>query len=213
MDKREQHRAMLKEIAAGSVRFVFYSRKLKDDQPRNCQFCGELFLPGQQPGLETPFGPVHWRRTLCSDECQGFRYELRRRKLRSGAIKNGRTPGVVVDLNAIRERDKFICYLCGGQTERGYKGSDTRLKPEVDHIIPLLRSGKHHPDNMRCCCGRCNLGKGNMTLQEQIEMYSDGEIDFDDKRKYPEPPALEEIILIWRKYVLPSVKENSMYKN
>lgn len=213
MDKREQYRAMLKEIAAGSARFVFYSRKLKDDQPRNCQFCGELFLPGEQPGLATPYGPAHWRRTLCSDECQSFRYELRRRKLRSDAIKNGRTPGVVVDLNAIRKRDNFICYLCGGQTERGYQGRDTRLKSETDHVVPLLRGGKHHPDNLRCCCGRCNLGKGSMTLQEQIKLYSDGEIDFDDTRKYPTPPPFNELILAWRQYVLPSIIQNSIYRD
>ena len=88
---------------------------------RNCQFCGDLFLPGTQPGLDAPYGPAHWLRTLCSDECQSLRYAMRRRKAREDAIKAARVPGVRVDLQAIRERDAFICYLCGGQ-----KCADTR---------------------------------------------------------------------------------------
>jgi hypothetical protein len=57
MDKRGQHRALLEEIAAGSTRFVFYSRKLSDDQPRNCQFCGISFCPVNSPGSKRPLDP------------------------------------------------------------------------------------------------------------------------------------------------------------
>jgi hypothetical protein len=42
---------MLKAIEKGSTAFVFHSRKLRDDQPRNCKFWGELFQPGQQPDV------------------------------------------------------------------------------------------------------------------------------------------------------------------
>lgn len=59
MDKRRRHRELLKAVAEGTATFVFYSRKLREDEPRNCQFCGEIFLPGHQPGLETPTGPAH----------------------------------------------------------------------------------------------------------------------------------------------------------
>jgi 5-methylcytosine-specific restriction endonuclease McrA len=190
MDKRGQHRALLEEIAAGSTRFVFYSRKLSDDQPRNCQFCGDLFLPGKQPGLETPFGPAHWRRTLCSDECQGLRLEMRIRKRRADAIKAGSTSGMKVDLSAIRERDAYKCYLCGGQTIKGYKGPDRRLRAETDHVRPLSSGGEHHSGNLRCCCARCNSEKGTKTLVEAVRISSCGDINFDDLSLVGTPPTL-----------------------
>jgi 5-methylcytosine-specific restriction endonuclease McrA len=208
VDKREQHRAMLKEIAAGSARFVFYSRKLSDDQPRNCQYCGTLFLPGQQSGLETPYGPAHWRRTLCSNECQSFRYEMRRRQQRADAIKSASVPGVAVNRIAILERDGFVCYLCGGQTVQGYHGPDRKLRAEMDHVIPL-GTGLHHPDNLRCCCGRCNLEKSTKTLEEAIRISSCGDIDFDDLSLVGTPPSLDELISAWRQWVLPGIDDEA----
>jgi 5-methylcytosine-specific restriction endonuclease McrA len=207
VDKREQHRTMLKEIDAGSRSYVFYSRKLTDKQQRNCQFCGDLFLPGTQPGLDTPHGPAHWRRTLCSDECRSHRYEMRQRKLRADWIKAGSTPGVTVNTDAIRRREGFICYLCGGQTIQGYEGTDTRLRSETDHIIPLSGGGSHHPGNIRCCCARCNLEKGSKTLPQAIRISSCGDIDFDDLSLVGTAPTLEELISAWKQWVLPSIDD------
>jgi 5-methylcytosine-specific restriction endonuclease McrA len=202
VDKRRQHRVLLKAVADGTATFLFHSRKLRDDQPRNCQFCGEIFLPGQQPGLETPTGPAHWRRTLCSDECQAFRSELRRREQRSSAIKRGSVPGIKIDRSAVLERDNYVCYLCGGQTIKGYRGPDRKLRPEMDHVIPLGR-GLHHPDNLRCCCGRCNLEKGSKTLEQAIRMSTCGDIDFDDLALVETPATLDELASAWKQWVLP----------
>jgi 5-methylcytosine-specific restriction endonuclease McrA len=209
MDKRQQHRTMLKEIAAGSTRFVFHSRKLTDDQSRNCQFCGNLFLPGEQPGIEAPYGPAHWRRTLCSDECQSLRHAMRIRKKREDAIRVGSTPGIKVDLSTIRERDGYVCYLCGGQTEKGYKGTDRRLRSETDHVVPLSNGGAHHPDNLRCCCARCNSEKGTKTLVEAIRISSCGDIDFNDLSLVGTPPNLDELISAWRQWVIPGIDDDA----
>jgi hypothetical protein len=86
---------------------------------------------------------------------------------------------------------------------RGYKGRDRRFKTEVDHIVPLSGGGAHHPDNMRCCCGRCNLVKGSKTLQATIAIYS-GHEGSDSIQKQP-PPLLNELIAEWRKAVLPKL--------
>jgi 5-methylcytosine-specific restriction endonuclease McrA len=208
VDKRRQHRALLKAVADGTAAFVFYSRKLRDDEPRNCQFCGEIFLPGQQPGLETPMGPAHWLRTLCSDDCQAFRSELRRREQRSSAIKKGSVPGIKIDRSAVLERDNYVCYLCGGHTIKGYRGPDRKLRPEMDHVIPL-GTGLHHPDNLRCCCSRCNLEKGSKTLEQAIRISSCGNIDFDDLALIETRATLGELASAWKQWVLPGIDEDA----
>jgi 5-methylcytosine-specific restriction endonuclease McrA len=208
VDRRKQHRAMLSAIAEGTDNFVFYSRKLRDDQPRNSQFCGELFLPGQQPGLETPYGPAYWRRTLCGDECQGLRSELRRREQRTNAVIKASIPGVKVDRVTILERDGFVCYLCGGQTIKGYRGPDRKLRSEMDHVVPLGR-GLHHPNNLRCCCGRCNLEKGTKTLSEAVRISSCGDIDFDNLDLVGTPATLDELRSAWKQWVLPGIDEEA----
>jgi hypothetical protein len=208
VDKRRQHRTLLKAVADGTAAFVFYSRKLHDDEPRNCQFCGDIFLPGRQPGLETPTGPAHWRRTLCSDECQALRSELRRREQRSTAIKRGSVPGIKIDRSVVLERDNYVCYLCGGQTIKGYRGPDRKLRPEMDHVIPL-GMGLHHPDNLRCCCGRCNLEKGCKTLEQAICISTCGNIDFDDLALVETPATLDELASAWKQWVLPRFDEDA----
>jgi hypothetical protein len=207
VDKLTKHRAMLKEIAAAPERFLFYSRKLNDDQPRNCKFCGDIFVPGQQAdilqGKLLP-GWDYWRRTLCSEECASSRRGLKVRQARIDAIRNTRVSGVVVSLPAILERDGYVCYLCGGQTERGYQGANRTLRPEIDHVVPLSGGGKHHPDNMRCCCRRCNLVKGSSTIQTMVRMCSCDDIDLDDPTLTGVPPTLEDLISAWRQWVLPT---------
>jgi hypothetical protein len=44
----------------------------------------------------------------------------------------------------VLERDKHICQYCGNTGH------------QADHVIPRLRGGDDHPDNLVACCGRCN---------------------------------------------------------
>lgn len=48
---------------------------------------------------------------------------------------------------AIRERDGFICYLCG------------RYAGTTDHVVPRAAGGSDDPSNLRACCLRCNSAK------------------------------------------------------
>ena len=55
-----------------------------------------------------------------------------------------------------------ICYICGKkipQTERA----------TVDHVIPKNRYGEDKRENLHCCCQRCNVDKGNMTIKEYYQ--------------------------------------------
>jgi 5-methylcytosine-specific restriction endonuclease McrA len=58
---------------------------------------------------------------------------------------------------AIFARDQWRCQYCGG----GGHGSLT-----VDHVIPRSRGGQTTWTNVVAACLRCNLLKGNRTLEE-----------------------------------------------
>ena len=88
---------------------------------------------------------------------------------------------------------------------RGYKGRDTKLKPDIDHVVPLSGGGKHHPDNLRCCCGRCNLAKGGKSFARTIRISTCGDIDFDQLEP---PPSLDELVSAWRQWVLPTIDDS-----
>lgn len=53
------------------------------------------------------------------------------------------------------ERDGKICVICGS-TE----------KLCIDHILPVSRGGFTKMENLQVLCEKCNLRKGNMTMEE-----------------------------------------------
>lgn len=63
--------------------------------------------------------------------------------------------------NIISESNR-ICYICNTQI----LDNETAT---VDHVIPKSRIiNADFDDNMKCCCNKCNLDKGNMILSEYI---------------------------------------------
>ena len=57
------------------------------------------------------------------------------------------------------------CYLCGIaiDTTTHFLAPTSRT---IDHIMPISRGGKHDLDNLAFACRKCNLRKGNKTLEE-----------------------------------------------
>lgn len=56
------------------------------------------------------------------------------------------------------KRDGVNCYLCRKTLQLFYI--------EMDHAVPLSRGGRHHMDNLRVICSRCNTRKSNKFLDE-----------------------------------------------
>jgi 5-methylcytosine-specific restriction endonuclease McrA len=77
---------------------------------------------------------------------------------RGRAVKNGAPAIEKVDRLAIIERDKGICYICGGIPD----GRDLTL----DHLIPVKRQGPHTADNLKVACRGCNSKKQNLLPHE-----------------------------------------------
>jgi len=57
---------------------------------------------------------------------------------------------------AILLRDRFACQICGRSPS-----SVPGLEVDVDHIISEHKGGTLDPQNLRCLCKDCNLGKGS----------------------------------------------------
>lgn len=57
--------------------------------------------------------------------------------------------------NMIYKRDGYSCQYCGSTRDL-----------TIDHIIPRSRGGNGSWENLVCCCGKCNVSKGNKFLHE-----------------------------------------------
>ncbi len=64
----------------------------------------------------------------------------------------------VVDLVALFERDKGICYLCRKAVDPG--------SWHADHVVPLSRGGDHSMANLRVTHPHCNSRKGSRLVSE-----------------------------------------------
>ena len=65
-----------------------------------------------------------------------------------------------VSLIKVLNRDGWICQLCGKDTPKALRGSNHDDAPEVDHIVPLSKGGRHVYSNLQCACRACNRRKG-----------------------------------------------------
>jgi len=95
------------------------------------------------------------RQRVCSAVCT--------RKLHHSA-RRARERGVEVERFShiqIFARDKWRCHICGVKTPRELRGVDAPNSPELDHVVPLSRGGKHSWTNVKCACRACNQAKSN----------------------------------------------------
>ena len=64
----------------------------------------------------------------------------------------------------IFERDGWRCHICTRVTPKRYRGSYKPNAPELDHIVPLAKGGKHTRANVACSCRECNGKKADRIL-------------------------------------------------
>lgn len=132
------------------------AEKAKNREPviRNCVHCGESFTVS-----------IYRRDAMyCSRACKCVHWKTlnpeRRReigRLRS-ARERGAKVGVVIDRQAIFERDGWMCQLCGLPVDPTIPAGD-RMSKTLDHIIPVSKGGVHTPDNLQLAHLCCNASK------------------------------------------------------
>ncbi len=64
----------------------------------------------------------------------------------------------------IKIRDNYTCQSCGLSTE-----DEPNLLLEIDHIIPLSKSGLTEESNLQVLCWKCNRSKGSKIIDIELE--------------------------------------------
>jgi len=84
-----------------------------------------------------------------------------------GARRRAATAGVlvaVVNRRAVIERDRGICYLCGGKP--------TGWHLTLDHVVPLADGGEHSEANLKVSCRSCNSRKNKLPLATVLHRFN-----------------------------------------
>lgn len=63
----------------------------------------------------------------------------------------------------VMKRDNFKCCMCGRSP-----ATTLGLELHIDHIIPWSKGGETTFDNLQTLCSDCNLGKGDLSENEQV---------------------------------------------
>jgi len=133
---------------AQSVAWRRENGKTQDDRKtlRDCEQCGSEFLSE--------------RGRFCSTGCYG----LSRRGDSFGESRR-HIPNPV--RQAVYERDRWLCGLCGERVDRDWSPDDPN-RPSLDHIIPVSVGGSDGPENLQLAHLACNVRK-------KSEVWGDGE--------------------------------------
>ena len=125
---------------------------------RKCPWCGKPV-------------PVSMRidAKFCSEECSSHAHSGTR-KLAQRAGRERRNPDAgLLDRNAIAERDKFRCGICGGRVDMTLSHPDP-MYGSIDHIVPVAAGGTDDPANLQLAHLRCNLSKRDRGGGEQLRL-------------------------------------------
>jgi len=99
----------------------------------------------------------------------------RRRAIQDGKSerRNGRSDRYLT-WRSIWDANRGRCYLCGKPCDPkdcGWKngGFVTGWRyPTLDHLVPIMRGGRHEPDNVRLAHKWCNTIKHDHTVEEVL---------------------------------------------
>jgi HNH endonuclease len=189
------HRRFMARMKKSPHRRVLWHEGMPDAELRECQYCGINFVPDLSREIAIPAAPpsvlAAHRRAHCSEYCDYTIFH----GLRS----------ITVNRTAIFERDGFRCYLCGQPTPKDLRGFRyVPNAPSVDHVVPS-HLGTNDPDNLRCCCRRCNLEKGTLPIWNKLAIRLNPNPEVFSQvllRVLPRRPALSELISFWRELLI-----------
>ena len=126
---------------------------------KECKTCGGSFPTAYTGGKMVDF---------CSAQCRDVPVRRMKRAHRLKRKAKQRAVTVeTVDPIKVFDRDGWRCQLCGVKTPKAKRGTYEPTAPELDHIVPLSKSGEHSYRNTQCACRQCNAAKGD-TVRGQM---------------------------------------------
>lgn len=114
---------------------------------KTCKECGIAFSTNYRAGI----------REYCSDNCARKHFKKEYKEQRKKQINKAFIQPVYY--SKIYQRDKGICQICGHPVDYE-KNPEDPMGTTIDHIVPLSKGGRHHPDNCQLAHRRCNSIKG-----------------------------------------------------
>ena len=146
----EEKRAKEREKEERQKQAIKEKERLLEERRHPCPVCGK----------ETT------RKTYCSDECcrklnDQIREVKRRAKLKEALVDKD------ITLQALFCRENGVCYLCGGLCDWDDKEERDGIiicgnnYPSIDHVVPLVKGGKHEWKNIRLAHRLCNSKKSS----------------------------------------------------
>lgn len=115
------------------------------------------------------------RQKTCSLECGRVRKRRQQRLSKDKRINETNNIDKDISVETLYKRDKGICYICGGKcdfkdhTRDGSNFISGPTYPSIDHIVPLVRGGKHAWDNVKLAHHLCNAKKSDI-LPSELEL-------------------------------------------
>lgn len=105
------------------------------------------------------------KRTHCSATCTRQRNRRIQRHRERSAV---RAEAEAIDPLDVFRRDGWKCHICGLLTDYRLRGTPNPRAPELDHILPLSKGGRHVWSNVACSCRQCNNSKRAKPLGQLI---------------------------------------------
>ena len=87
-------------------------------------------------------------------------YVTQARHKRRALIKQSEV-GFVPPISDLVFKQGGRCAICNGKFSE-------RLKPTIDHIIPIIKGGPHIASNVQALCRSCNAKKGSKILTQTV---------------------------------------------
>lgn len=128
--------------------------KIVKNEFRVCKECGAVFYCAE------------WSNQIfCCKPC-----EKENNRRRNDPVRRARKYKATIDgditLESVVEKEKGVCYLCGGKIDwsdykivNGKKCACGRY-PTIEHVVALCNGGAHSWENIRLAHFRCNASKG-----------------------------------------------------
>jgi 5-methylcytosine-specific restriction endonuclease McrA len=140
-------------------------RRIKDRASASCLTCGCPCGGGKT-------NPRKYCSKACKAKTEWFKAGRRKQHAKRSAIERGDKHARSIDPLKVLERDGWKCQICMRQTPKGLRGTYKDNAPELDHIIPLSKGGKHEWSNLQCACRACNGRKSDGPPVGQLGLFT-----------------------------------------
>jgi 5-methylcytosine-specific restriction endonuclease McrA len=77
-------------------------------------------------------------------------------RARAARLRATSSAVTVRDITRLAHRQQGLCAYCGNHMEA----------PEIEHVLPIVRGGRHSIGNIVLACRPCNRGKSHRTVME-----------------------------------------------